>query len=127
LSQQFGPAHIKTNKHGAQQNQRFNVITLERVAPPSHHHGSYAQPRVDENICKFAKRGMTPSQIGVILRDSQGIVGKSVLRLSKSEHKSKLVSIHIITTGIAQVKSVTGSNILRILKALLVTIFHVVN
>ncbi|KAL0304155.1 UNVERIFIED_CONTAM: 40S ribosomal protein S13 [Sesamum radiatum] len=28
---------------------------------------------VEDNICKFAKRGMTPSQIGVILRDSHGI------------------------------------------------------
>lgn len=46
--------------------------------------------QVDDNICKFAKKGLTPSQIGVILRDSHGI---------------------------AQVKSVTGSKILRILKA----------
>ncbi|XWS61028.1 hypothetical protein CRYUN_Cryun07bG0090600 [Craigia yunnanensis] len=45
---------------------------------------------VEENICKFAKKGLTPSQIGVILRDSHGI---------------------------AQVKSVTGSKILRFLKA----------
>ncbi|CAL9759829.1 unnamed protein product [Musa acuminata subsp. burmannicoides] len=45
---------------------------------------------VEENICKFAKKGLSPSQIGVILRDSNGI---------------------------AQVKSVTGSKILRILKA----------
>ncbi|KAK4782884.1 hypothetical protein SAY86_007258 [Trapa natans] len=45
---------------------------------------------VEENICKFAKKGLTPSQIGVILRDSHGI---------------------------AQVKSVTGSKILKILKA----------
>ncbi|KAK9943145.1 hypothetical protein M0R45_008763 [Rubus argutus] len=45
---------------------------------------------VEENICKFAKKGLAPSQIGVILRDSRGI---------------------------AQVKSVTGSKILRILKA----------
>ncbi|KAJ0111130.1 40S ribosomal protein S13-like [Pistacia vera] len=45
---------------------------------------------VDDNICKFAKKGLTPSQIGVILRDSHGI---------------------------AQVKSVTGNKILRILKA----------
>ncbi|KAF1002335.1 hypothetical protein AG4045_021514 [Apium graveolens] len=28
---------------------------------------------VDDNICKFAKKGLTPSQIGVILRDSHGI------------------------------------------------------
>nr|GEV89455.1 40S ribosomal protein S13 [Tanacetum cinerariifolium] len=45
--------------------------------------------RVEDNICKFAKKGLTPSQIGVILRDSHGI---------------------------AQVNSVTGSKILRILK-----------
>ena len=46
--------------------------------------------QVEENICKIAKKGLTPSQIGVILRDSHGI---------------------------AQVNSVTGSKILRILKA----------
>eukprot|EP00274_Cyanoptyche_gloeocystis_P000654 CAMPEP_0196652552 /NCGR_PEP_ID=MMETSP1086-20130531/1889_1 /TAXON_ID=77921 /ORGANISM="Cyanoptyche gloeocystis , Strain SAG4.97" /LENGTH=151 /DNA_ID=CAMNT_0041983169 /DNA_START=86 /DNA_END=541 /DNA_ORIENTATION=- len=44
---------------------------------------------VSEHVCKLAKKGFTPSQIGVILRDSHGI---------------------------AQVKSVTGSKILRILK-----------
>ncbi|KAL2895014.1 40S ribosomal protein S13 [Bienertia sinuspersici] len=46
--------------------------------------------QVEENICKFAKKGLTPSQIGVILRDSHAI---------------------------AQVESVTGSKILRVLKA----------
>ncbi|KAF3678223.1 40S ribosomal protein S13 [Capsicum annuum] len=30
-------------------------------------------PDVEDNICKFAKKGLTPSQIGVILRDSHGI------------------------------------------------------
>merc|ERR1711865_109022 len=45
---------------------------------------------VEENICKLAKKGLTPSQIGVILRDSHGI---------------------------AQVKGVTGQKIVRILKA----------
>ncbi|GAB4820583.1 hypothetical protein N2152v2_007629 [Parachlorella kessleri] len=44
---------------------------------------------VNELIGKFAKKGLTPSQIGVLLRDSHGV---------------------------AQVKSVTGSKILRILK-----------
>lgn len=44
---------------------------------------------VQEQIFKLARKGMTPSQIGVVLRDSHGI---------------------------AQVKSVTGSKILRILK-----------
>ncbi|CAG8576729.1 18020_t:CDS:2 [Acaulospora morrowiae] len=45
---------------------------------------------VCEQIFKFAKKGMTPSQIGVNLRDSHGI---------------------------AQVKNVTGNKILRILKS----------
>jgi small subunit ribosomal protein S13e len=45
--------------------------------------------QVEEHVCKLARKGLTPSQIGVILRDS---------------------------SGIAQVKSVTGSKILRILK-----------
>jgi small subunit ribosomal protein S13e len=45
---------------------------------------------VSEHICKLAKKGLTPSQIGVLLRDSHGI---------------------------PQVKSVSGNKILRILKA----------
>ena len=44
---------------------------------------------VEDHICKFAKKGLTPSQIGVILRDSHGI---------------------------NQVKAVTGSKIVRLLK-----------
>jgi small subunit ribosomal protein S13e len=49
-----------------------------------------AKPKeVEENICKLAKKGMTPSQIGVTLRDSNGI---------------------------PQVRAVTGNKILRILK-----------
>merc|ERR1712045_707147 len=45
---------------------------------------------VREQIFKLAKKGMTPSQIGVILRDSHGV---------------------------AQVRNVTGNKILRILKS----------
>merc|ERR1719237_405752 len=45
---------------------------------------------VEEQVCKLAKKGLTPSQIGVILRDSNGI---------------------------AQVPAVTGHKIVRILKA----------
>jgi len=48
-----------------------------------------APGEVTDIIGKLAKKGLTPSQIGVLLRDSHGI---------------------------AQVKSVTGSKILRILK-----------
>merc|ERR1712224_986277 len=45
---------------------------------------------VCNHICRLAKKGLTPSQIGVYPRDSHGV---------------------------AQVKSVTGTKILRILKA----------
>lgn len=45
--------------------------------------------QIQEMLTKFAKKGMTPSQIGVMLRDSHGI---------------------------AQVKSITGNKILRMLK-----------
>merc|ERR1719183_764465 len=44
---------------------------------------------VEEHVCKLAKKGLTPSQIGVILRDQNGI---------------------------AQVRSITGNKILRLLK-----------
>lgn len=44
---------------------------------------------VEQQCCKLARKGLSPSQIGVILRDSHGI---------------------------AQVKGVTGSKILRLLK-----------
>ncbi|EPZ31015.1 hypothetical protein ROZALSC1DRAFT_26438 [Rozella allomycis CSF55] len=45
---------------------------------------------VCELICKYAKKGLTPSQIGVLLRDQHGI---------------------------AQTRFVTGNKVLRILKA----------
>lgn len=50
---------------------------------------SHPTPTTTTAVCKLAKNGMTPSQIGVILRDSHGI---------------------------AQVKTVTGQKILRLLK-----------
>mmetsp|Transcript_11478 Transcript_11478/g.23499 ORF Transcript_11478/g.23499 Transcript_11478/m.23499 type:complete len:152 (+) Transcript_11478:47-502(+) len=56
-------------------------------SPPSWQKISAAD--VEEQVCRLAKKGMTPSQIGVKLRDSNGI---------------------------AQVSTVTGSKILRILK-----------
>lgn len=45
---------------------------------------------VVEQITKYARKGLTPSQIGVLLRDSHGVT---------------------------QVKAVTGNKILRILKS----------
>eukprot|EP00842_Homolaphlyctis_polyrhiza_P000093 jgi/Hompol1/1084/HPOL_002637-RA len=59
-----------------------------RRTPPSWLKTSTAE--VVDQICKLAKKGLTPSQIGVILRDSHGI---------------------------AQVRFVTGNKILRILKS----------
>lgn len=58
-----------------------------RRSPPSWL--KISSTEVDELIIKFARKGLTPSQIGVLLRDSHGV---------------------------AQVKSVTGNKILRILK-----------
>ena len=49
----------------------------------------YFYTDIEDHVCKLAKKGLTPSQIGVILRDSNGV---------------------------AQVKSVTGNKILRLLK-----------
>ncbi|EMR68311.1 ribosomal 40S subunit protein S13 [Eutypa lata] len=46
--------------------------------------------QVEEQICRLARKGTTPSQIGVVLRDSHGI---------------------------SQVRIVTGNKILRILKS----------
>ncbi|XP_027696138.1 40S ribosomal protein S13-like [Vombatus ursinus] len=46
---------------------------------------------VKEHIYKLAKKGLTPSQIGVILRDSQGVAqgrfvtGNKILRILKSK------------------------------------------
>ena len=46
-----------------------------------------------EQICKFAKKGLTPSQIGVLLRDSHGIPqvrhvnGNKILRILKGNGK----------------------------------------
>jgi len=59
-----------------------------RRTPPSWLKTSPDQ--VIESVIKLAKKGLSPSQIGVILRDSHGI---------------------------AQVKNVTGNKIVRILKA----------
>lgn len=44
---------------------------------------------METQICKLARKGMTPSQVGVVLRDSHGV---------------------------PQVKGITGAKVLRILK-----------
>ena len=66
-------------------------------APPAWLKTTPAQ--VEDQIIKLARKGATPSQIGVVLRDSHGI---------------------------SQVKAVTGNKILRILKSVVynLTITH---
>jgi len=64
-----------------------SAIPYKRTPPPWL---KTTTTEVCDQICKLAKKGLTPSQIGVLLRDSHGI---------------------------GQVKNVTGSKVLRILKA----------
>merc|ERR1711916_197902 len=64
-----------------------SAIPYKRTAPAWLK--STSEDEVVELICRLAKKGMTPSQIGVVLRDSHGI---------------------------PLVKNVTGNKILRILR-----------
>ena len=43
--------------------------------------------QVEEQICKLAKKGATPSQIGVILRDSHGV---AQVKIVTGENKSMI-------------------------------------
>jgi small subunit ribosomal protein S13e len=72
------------------------LVVLHHTADPSRSLSPYSNaaphsnaPQVTDHICKLARKGMTPSQIGVLLRDSHGI---------------------------PQVRYVTGTKVLRILK-----------
>jgi len=49
--------------------------------PPTHSPPSLSQ--VTDQICKLAKKGLTPSQIGVILRDQHGVARVSAVTNSK--------------------------------------------
>ncbi|KAF3911886.1 hypothetical protein AA313_de0210267 [Arthrobotrys entomopaga] len=64
-----------------------SAIPYSRTAPTWF---KTAPDAIVDQICKLARKGATPSQIGVVLRDSHGV---------------------------AQVKVVTGNKILRILKS----------
>lgn len=70
-----------------------------RRAPP---HWLKTTPEdVVEHIVKLARKGLTPSQIGVVLRDSHGIpqvrfvTGNKILRILKTEGKHPL-SFHSV-------------------------------
>jgi small subunit ribosomal protein S13e len=66
---------------------------------------------VVEQICKLAKKGATPSQIGVILRDSHG-VAQTKVATGKSKPPNQLPPY----PG-QQLMNNTGNKILRILKS----------
>jgi hypothetical protein len=78
----FPPDHPATAGKGISD----SALPYKRTPPSWLKLGS---KELTEQICKLAKKGLTPSQIGVLLRDSHGV---------------------------AQVKSVTGTKILRLLK-----------
>lgn len=53
--------------------------------------------QVEEQICRLARKGVTPSQIGVVLRDSHGIAQVRIVtgmesNLSTSSHEKSLAN-----------------------------------
>ncbi|KAF0971792.1 hypothetical protein C9374_011587 [Naegleria lovaniensis] len=73
--------------HGAGHGKSQSVIPYRR-SPPSWL--KVTPDEVEDKIVKLARKGYTPSQIGAILRDSDGIgrvksvTGKKILRMLKS-------------------------------------------
>nr|ACT87562.1 40S ribosomal protein S13 [Amoebophrya sp. ex Karlodinium veneficum] len=74
---------------------------------------------ITEHICKLAKKGLTPSQIGVTLRDSFGLpqvrfaVGSKILRVLKSKGLAPAVPedlYHLIKKAIAMRKHLERAN-----------------
>lgn len=64
--------------------------------------------QVVDQICKLAKKGATPSQIGVVLRDSHGVAQVKVV--------TGMFALHPVLRG-WKAKSRSGNKILRILKS----------
>ncbi|KAL0484654.1 ribosomal protein S13 [Acrasis kona] len=73
--------------HGVGKGISQSVIPFKRT-PPSWL--KITTEEVDDKICKLARKGLKPSQIGTILRDSHGIgrvqsvTGKKVLRILRA-------------------------------------------
>eukprot|EP00540_Astrosyne_radiata_P019402 CAMPEP_0116848104 /NCGR_PEP_ID=MMETSP0418-20121206/14806_1 /TAXON_ID=1158023 /ORGANISM="Astrosyne radiata, Strain 13vi08-1A" /LENGTH=151 /DNA_ID=CAMNT_0004479627 /DNA_START=35 /DNA_END=490 /DNA_ORIENTATION=- len=72
--------------HGPGKGMAARALPFKRT-PPSWFNKKASD--IEDKVCKFARRGLRPSQIGVVLRDSQGV---------------------------NLVKAVTGAKIVRILK-----------
>merc|ERR1711976_1015272 len=83
----FSPTAIMGRMHAPGKGISQSALPYRRSVP---NWLKLTSDEVKEHIFKLAKKGLTPSQIGVILRDSHGV---------------------------AQVRFVTGNKILRILKA----------
>lgn len=66
--------------------------------------------QVIDQICKLAKKGATPSQIGVVLRDSHGIAQVRVVTGMAGLPSELEETCKVLTLG-------TGNKILRILKS----------
>lgn len=74
--------------------------------------------QVVDQICKLAKKGASPSQIGVVLRDSHGIAQVKVVTGMLFLPGSCL--LRVLGTWLEDMRltlsSITGNKILRILK-----------
>lgn len=68
--------------------------------------------QVVEQICKLAKKGATPSQIGVILRDSHGIAQVKVVTGMTTVKRVPVFQAESLVLTFS-----TGNKILRILKS----------
>ena len=76
--------------------------------------------QVVDQICKLAKKGATPSQIGVVLRDSHGIAQVKVVtgeRRASSSSPSSLARPSLSVFLGANGDGPAGNKILRILKS----------
>jgi len=65
--------------------------------------------QVVDQICKLAKKGATPSQIGVVLRDSHGVAQVKIVTGMLGALKYEERKIGVLTVA-------AGNKILRILK-----------
>ncbi len=65
--------------------------------------------QVVDQICKLAKKGATPSQIGVVLRDSHGIAQVKVVTGKSYGQRRNIKLVMLIL--------ILGNKILRILKS----------
>merc|ERR1711862_730094 len=87
LLQELNYKHNMGRVYGNGKGMSGSAIPYKRTAPSWL---KISPAQVNEHICKLAKKGLTPSQIGTLMRDSQGI---------------------------GQIRSVTGNKVLRILRA----------